>query len=86
MKQKLKSLKESLYACRPIKNASYFAATLIFTSLISSSAAYAASGSVSSSTTTPYYTGQWGSHGSGDGQLTSPIGIAVGNNGNVYVL
>jgi sugar lactone lactonase YvrE len=31
------------------------------------------------------YVGQWGSHGSGDGQFDNPRGIALDKDGNVYV-
>jgi tripartite motif-containing protein 71 len=36
------------------------------------------------STATVHFT-KWGSYGTGDGQFSSPIGIAADNSGNVYV-
>ena len=69
-----------------IKRIGYFMVLSAFVTLSNASVAYAAYGSVSSSTTTPYYVTQWGSHGTGNGQFTSPRGAAIGSNGIVYVL
>ncbi|MEO7905002.1 MAG: choice-of-anchor U domain-containing protein [Candidatus Saccharimonadales bacterium] len=45
----------------------------------------AATGTTSSSTLTPSYLNQIGSPGSGNGQLTYPLYLAIASNGNVYV-
>ena len=39
----------------------------------------------SASTQAPAYITQWGTYGTGDGQLNLPFGIAVVASGNVYV-
>ena len=51
-----------------------------------SSATMAATGTVSSSSDIPQYESQWGTSGSGNGQLAAPFDLSGDGNGHIYVL
>jgi hypothetical protein len=61
-------------------------ASILFTICMAGSTVFAATGTTSSSSSAPLYLSQFGSTGSGNGQLNSPQGVATDSSGNVYVI
>jgi hypothetical protein len=57
-----------------------------FSLCVAGSTVFAATGTTSSSSSAPLYLSQFGSAGSGNGQINSPQGVATDSSGNVYVI